>query len=300
MEAVRFWETGRDPFAPVKHEELGSSALWDGLDAVLAPENAKSRAEDFLSTLLALSLWGNRVDLSYAVGAAFGRTGASEDLLSDDRAWGARQLLFRRGNVHIVGDNTGSELSMDLVLADAVITRADAKVTIHLKAHPTFVSDATVADLWNLVAAMFEKGGQPRALAARLRTAFDAGRLRIVPDFFWNGPRFLWDRPARLAAEIDDATVVVMKGDANYRRAVGDALWAPETSLTEVTAYFPAPMLFLRTLKSDSVAGLTPGIAPKLDAVDPEWRINGRRGVIQRGGGSGRSGSGRAAVSYSK
>jgi hypothetical protein len=37
----------------------------------------------------------------------------------------------------------------------------------------------------------------------------------------------------------------------------------------------------LRTMKSDPVLGLAPGLAEKLDGVDPEWRIDGRRGVLQ-------------------
>ena len=31
MSAVRYWERGRDPFAPIKRRELESEALWHGL-----------------------------------------------------------------------------------------------------------------------------------------------------------------------------------------------------------------------------------------------------------------------------
>jgi hypothetical protein len=109
----------------------------------------------------------------------------------------------------------------------------------------------------------------------------------VVPDFFWNGPSFLWDRPERVATEIDHASLVVFKGDANYRRVVGDALWPADVPFREVTSYFPAPLLCVRTLKSDPVVGLAPGVAARLDAVDPEWRINGRRGLIQGSGDRG-------------
>jgi hypothetical protein len=282
MAAVRYWETGRDPFAPAKRNELAGERPWEGLDAALAV--VALAPEERLYALLGRALWGNRVDLSYAVGVAFGAQGDTDDLLSDDRAWAVPKLLSPRGNVHLVADNTGSELAMDLVLADALIALAGSRVTLHVKMHPTFVSDAIVADVWALVASMHERGGRARELASRVRRAFDEQSLRVVPDFFWNGPAFLWDRPARLVAELDRATIVVLKGDANYRRAVGDALWPTETSLAHVTSYFPAPLLCIRTLKSDPIVGLPTGLAARLDAGDAAWRVNGRRGVIQGSG----------------
>jgi hypothetical protein len=77
------------------------------------------------------------------------------------------------------------------------------------------------------------------------------------------------------------ARLVLLKGDANYRRLSEDRLWSPETSLAEITGYFPAPLLALRTCKSDSILGLPSGMAEQLDALDDKWRVNGRRGVIQ-------------------
>jgi hypothetical protein len=34
-------------------------------------------------------------------------------------------------------------------------------------------------------------------------------------------------------------------------------------------------------MKSDPVVGLQPGQADALDQEDPEWRVNGKRGMIQ-------------------
>ena len=282
MIAVRYWESGRDPFAAAKREELAGEALWRGLDGALA--GASDVIEAHLSELMLRALWGNRVDLSYAVGVAFGAAGHSDDLLSDDRARAVPALLRSSGDVHIIADNTGSELSTDLALADTLIARAGARVSLHVKIHPTFVSDAIAGDVWALLAAMDGRGGAAAELAARLRRAWDDDRLRILPDPFWNGPRFLWERPARLARVLDGATAVVLKGDANYRRAVGDAIYPDGSSFAAATDYFPAPLICLRTMKSDALAGLAPGRSAQLDAIDPDWRINGRRGVIQLGG----------------
>jgi uncharacterized protein with ATP-grasp and redox domains len=279
MIATRHFETGRDPFTPAKRAELDGRELFERLDAVL--ENASERPGERLFALLGAALWGNRVDLSYAVGRAFGSDGADDDLLCDDRPWVVERLLSAEGDVHLVADNAGSELAMDLALVDAVLTHSRARVTLHVKAHPTFVSDAVAADVWALIVALRARSKMQKALAERLENAFLDGRLRVAPDGYWNGPRFLWQRPARLSRELDRADVVLLKGDANYRRALGDALWPSQVTFAEATAYGPAPLVCLRTMKSDSLAGIAEERIAALDAADPAWRVNGRRGLIQ-------------------
>ena len=184
---------------------------------------------ELIAALLVGALWGNRVDLSYAVGVAFGAAGDRADLLCDDSARAAEQLLIPGGDVHLVIDNLGSELAMDLVPGRRLDRpRGCARVSLHVKMHPTFVSDAVADDVpgrWSPPAA--PASGAEAARADRLRRAWREQRLRVLPDPFWNGPRFLWDLPARLRRELATATAVVLKGDANYRRAVGGALWLP-------------------------------------------------------------------------
>jgi hypothetical protein len=80
---------------------------------------------------------------------------------------------------------------------------------------------------------------------------------------------------------------VISKGDANYRRFTGDALWVPHTPFARVAAFFPAPLLALRTLKSDSIAGLPEGLAERLDGEAPGWRSDGRRGLAVASPGAG-------------
>jgi len=279
MSVVRYWETGRDPFARAKRRELSDDELWALVDRAL--DLARSDPETTVSALLGFALWGNRVDLSYSVGAAFGAHGAEADLLVDDRDVAVPLLLSPGGDIHLVADNTGRELAADLILADALMSLCGARISLHAKMHPMFVSDATASDVWDLVSAMRAKGGAAHDLAARLTRGFDDERLRILPDYFWNGPRFLWDRPPRLARELDRATVVVLKGDANYRRAVGDAIWPVASTFSEVTEYLPAPLLCLRTMKSDALVGVSEEQMSALDHADAKWRINGRRGLIQ-------------------
>ena len=281
IQAVRWWETGRDPFLPQKTAELAGDSLKVLLGRALTIED---RADARLGQLLHHALWGNRIDLSLTASVALGgESTRAEDLLVNDTQAVIRHVLDRPGSVHLVADNAGTELALDLVLIDAVLRSTDDAAMLHLKMHPTFVSDATVSDvlafLGRLEAGHY--GPDARKLGRRLQNALAVGRLRLAPDGYWNSSRFLWDMPPRLVNLFQTATLVIFKGDANYRRLASDATWAPDTPFAEVVRYFPAPLVALRTLKSDVIAGLPPALVETLDNDHPTWRNDGRYGVIQ-------------------
>jgi len=276
-QACRFWETDRDPFAAAKDEELAGERPWSRLEQALARSGAR---DERIRELLDACLWGNRVDLSYTVGASRDHR-HDDDLLVDDRAI-AMPLLVRPGaRVHLLADNAGTELALDVGLVDALLEDPTTTVTVHLKMQPVFVSDALPRDVWSTLDRMDGRHGATAGVATRLRAAFDRGRLTLAPDLFWSGPRFLWEAPSHVTRALAAATIVVVKGDANYRRVVGDALWPPEAPFAEAAGYAAFPLLCLRTMKSDSVLGLPRGLAEKLDASDPGWRIDARRGLAQ-------------------
>lgn len=45
--------------------------------------------------------------------------------------------------------------------------------------------------------------------------------------------------------------MVFVKGDANYRRLIGDRLWETDTLFSDVAGYFPTRLCALRTLKAE-------------------------------------------------
>ena len=288
IEAVRWAENGRDPFLPKKREELHGDALWRLIEGACEPLDAP---EDELRRAIALALWANRIDLSYAASLERGIDINPEDLLVDDREALLAHLSATRISpggfkssqpVYIVADNTGSELAMDLALSDCLLRHVTPWVVICLKSHPTFVSDATPGDVWMLLREMERRGQNAAALAKRLRQRWLSRQLRFLPHAYWNSSRFLWDLPADLARQLNAARLVVIKGDANYRRTVGDCIWAPQTPFSDVVKYLEAPVLCLRTLKSDPVVGLPSArSAQDLDRIDRNWRVNGKRGLIQ-------------------
>ena len=108
-----------------------------------------------------------------------------------------------------------------------------------------------------------------------------AGDLVLKSHWFNTTSLFYCQMPEDLVVDLAGMRLVLVKGDANYRRLLGDAHWAPTTPFAEVLSYFPAPVAALRTLKAEIIVGLAPGQAERLAAEDPAWLVNGRRGVIQ-------------------
>ena len=120
-----------------------------------------------------------------------------------------------------------------------------------------------------------------RLLARRLATAMSKGQFILSDHPFWVTGFFFRSMPDDLRAMLARAALVISKGDANYRRLVGDCHWQPTTSFASIVDYFPAPVVALRTLKAELIVGLRDGEAERLSALDPTWRTNGKRGVVQ-------------------
>jgi len=291
LEAVDYFGTapwaGLDPFLPTKQAELNGATAWQVLTVALTEAADPSPAS--LRTLLHFSLWGNRVDLSYLqVAQAAGRhiviENEAANLLVDDTEQVVAHLqVGSHQRVDFICDNTGTELLTDLALADLLLRGQWAEqVTLHVKMHPTYVSDTIPADLdLTLAAIQAQADLATLALAQRLIAYRDVGKLLVRPDWFWNSSSFFWAISDALQAELSHAALVISKGDANYRRLLGDSRWPPTVKASAAIPYFPTSLLALRTLKSDPIVGLPPGQAVALDQIDPAWRVNGKRGLIQ-------------------
>ncbi len=316
LEATGYFQAGpwrgRDPFAPTKTTEWQPEAAPAAVRMLLRglPDDPQAR----FAGLLQGSLWGNRVDLSYrhvsaqfthAAGLAAHQAGVASNLLIDDTApvwdWlAARPAPDGPGagpagwKITLVADNAGTEQAMDLALIDFLLASGLAgEVHLHLKAQPFYVSDAMPADLEQALVALDppKVGAEPagaqrpeeleRALASRVRAYLSDGRLKVSAHWAYTTSLHFFQLPPDLLAEFAGCRLVVFKGDANYRRLLGDAHWPPEASFAAATAYFPAPLVALRTLKSEIITGLAPGRARLLEAEDPRWLVNGQRGVIQ-------------------
>ncbi len=289
LEATRYFQAGPwqgfDPFASQKRREMTS----DAMQQVLAEEVAAPGGSDAarFAALLRACLAGNRADLSHAIAADAWRAGPSAgvDVVVDETAAAWALVEPSGGRIDVIVDNAGIELMRDLLLVAFLLARDPGlSITLHVKSHPMFVSDAIAADVNAALARLgAEIGAGSRQVLGALRQARGDGRLALSAHSMWTSCRFFREIPDDLRADLARAKAVFIKGDANYRRLIGDARWEVTTPLAVASAGFPAPRVAVRTLKSDPLVGLPPGLVERLDAEDPQWRINGRRGVIQVG-----------------
>eukprot|EP00518_Triparma_eleuthera_P011143 CAMPEP_0182482006 /NCGR_PEP_ID=MMETSP1319-20130603/38350_1 /TAXON_ID=172717 /ORGANISM="Bolidomonas pacifica, Strain RCC208" /LENGTH=360 /DNA_ID=CAMNT_0024683681 /DNA_START=227 /DNA_END=1305 /DNA_ORIENTATION=- len=252
-----------DPFLKQKLAGLESSV--GSAEALLSKMSSLASGRDAASVGLRVAvlsaLWGNKMDLSIWP-ASSGDAGAdvfsavfdaaADSLLRDDTDRVAALLAARAGKarVHIVVDNAGFELVTDLALADYLVTSGLAEsVTFQLKAHPTFVSDAMASDLMSTVRHL---GSLPpsthpscRECAARWSDHLAGGRWRCEEDLYWAQPRAMWDMPEGLRAGLREGSdLCIVKGDANYRRLLGDRGWdyVKDSFEDVVGSYFPCPV----------------------------------------------------------
>ena len=301
MEALDYFNSGFDPFAKQKARGLDTAfASVESLAprVIAASQGGASDLSTGLRLMTAVSLWGNRMDLSLwpagtegNVADAFSQVLASSsaNLLADDfdqlLAEASKALEAGGRRVDIVVDNAGFELVTDLCLADFLVSSGVApEVVFQLKAHPTFVSDAMAKDLQQHIDAMgaLDPVAFPGcvALAQRWAGFVASGAWKMHEDFFWVQPSAFWEIPSTLAADMASSALTFTKGDANYRRLLGDRAWATDTPFADVVSYFPSPLCALRTLKAELGCGMTPEQTKRAASEDDKWMVNGRYGVI--------------------
>lgn len=311
LEATQYFQPGAwqgfDPFQTQKHASLTTSlekvrAVSSQINSLYQLHSNKSKEDAAWDTHLLLhnALWGNQADLSLkpAVDLVFQGDSEGEQeqtqkthVLVDDSVR-LVEWLAKRGKgegrglqprIDLVADNAGFELVCDLYLIDRLLMQPSPfTVYLHLKTHPTFVSDATIADVHHTLAVLSNDIDESiQDLAARLRNYLAIERLQLRADPYWVSPLALWQLPQTLHHELSQSDLVILKGDANYRRLLGDRYWSFTTRFEEIVCYFPSPLLALRTLKSEVVAGLQPEQVELLNQTDPNWLTNGEWGVMQ-------------------
>ncbi|MCB0037294.1 MAG: protein-glutamate O-methyltransferase family protein, partial [Anaerolineales bacterium] len=293
LEATGYFENGVDPFASQKEGGLqDAAARIAALGRQLAeqPRETAAQKEHIFQQLLSLSLWGNQADMSLFPAGSEHPNHADEQqqadhTLVDDRtaviAYLASQPYPRR--IDFIMDNAAFELVSDLFLADFLLHSEIAQtVNLHVKEHPYYVSDTMEKDVLSTLAWL---AGQDepalQRVSARLSAALGADRLHIHTHPFWTLPTTYWQMPEPLRQELSASTLLISKGDLNYRRWMGDRHWDYTTPINQIICYAPAPLLLLRTLKSDVAAGLAAADVQRLNAAEPGWDTSGRYGVIQ-------------------
>jgi hypothetical protein len=276
-----------DPYQAFKNRELFSEegGLRRGR-MVTGSLKTLGNSRDKLETLIYNSLWGNRVDLSlYKIAeSSRSRTIAErgENLLID-HAPELVDLITDAVRIDMVLDNAGQELVCDLITARHILSSGAQKtVHLHVKKYPLYVSDAMIKDLEMTVTALRDDWDELLSDVGKDLLRFEKEKRLLIHDhYFWNGPLHYDELPRDLVQEFSASDIVVFKGDVNYRRLVFDRRWDAWKNMEEITGYFPTTFATLRTMKSESVVDIEEEQVVRLTAEDPQWMVNGERGIIR-------------------
>ncbi|KAJ8480751.1 hypothetical protein ONZ51_g6456 [Trametes cubensis] len=236
----------------------------------------------------------------------------AEYILRDDQEQVWQHLTSLAGKpdsrVDFVLDNAGFELFTDFVFADFLVTYTPyvSKVVFHPKLIPWFVSDVTPPDFKSTTKSLLSptffpqentSGEAPASSASEesrqhlyemtARSAVPMRRLRIYvcQADFWTSPYPYWNMKELapgLHKSLEDSSLVIFKGDLNFRKLTGDVQWPAstpfETAIGPIAGSFP--ILSLRTNKADVIVGVDQDVADKLDKSGENWRYNGKYAVV--------------------
>ena len=277
-------------------------------------ESSEENGSGVLHDLILGSLWGNQCDLSLLV--------RSDQLDDIQLVTNKTRLVQRMHNViindtsklveymlslgatgldkvvTIVLDNAGFEIVCDLLLADYLMRRVLDEgwtVKFQTKQFPWFVSDTTQADVEYTLDTLQSQNAVPGLVeaVARWKAWVATGRWSFDAHWFWTSGFAYWsmkEKAPDLHESLRKSSLVLFKGDLNYRKMVHDADWPYETPIGEAIGPINSakwdeggfgPFCLIRTCKSDTICGLSGDLSLQLDSVDKDWLTNGKFGVVQ-------------------
>ncbi|XP_054282969.1 damage-control phosphatase ARMT1-like isoform X2 [Macrosteles quadrilineatus] len=221
--------------------------------------------------ILKLSLWSNKADLSLSCGnrveVQANPLKAVDELndfiLSDDsQAVWTEVSKSKNLIIDIVFDNTGVEVMTDLCLADYLTSMYNAvRVRFHCKAIPWFISDVMEKDFHQVIERLSNHTPACQQLAARWHDYLENGKWTVHSDCFWTLPfsyNEMKEQDPKLHSMLAESSIIIFKGDLNYRKLLGDINWKYTTPFhAALRGFNPAPIVALRTAKADLIAGKT-------------------------------------------
>lgn len=258
-----------------------------------------SLEEDILKALfeefIDISLWGNATDLSLLANATLediqsrqgkeARAKSAENIIDNDLPDVWKHLISSpRGKrrIDIVLDNAGFEFYTDLALT---IFLLDAKlvdsVVFHCKTRPWMVSDTMIKDYAIFVEDMLSEDVFPehheelKYFVDSIEHYKSTGQFSLKDSEFWTSSLDYWNMTpeetkyggGELYRYFQSSTLVIIKGDLNYRKLTGDRMWprtTPFQTAIQSLASSNIPILALRTCKADVCVGLEDGVEEML------------------------------------
>lgn len=256
-------------------------------------------AKEEIFQLFKCALWANRLDLSLSGGSSC----VQNDILREVEKWNDNiivndleklysTILSDNNNcdktIEYVMDNSGMEALCDFCLADGLITRFGIKrINFRVKPIPWYVSDVMIRDFHHSIDSVmcypdpvFQKFGK------RWKKYLESGVWTVTSDVYWClglGYSAMQETDTELYSILSRASLVIFKGDLNYRKLLQDMNWEPTTPFAVALGDFhPAPLVTIRTCKADLICGLEKGVAEALSAKhSTTWMTSGDFAVIQ-------------------
>ena len=279
--------------------------LTEHLSESCVLDTEADKLQNFFTQFLKVELWGNKCDLSISAGqenyqkqdAVAQLPSFEPNLLVDasEKVW-QKLLSTPDCNLHIILDNSGFEFFSDLCLAEFLTFHGVVKtVHFHGKAMPWFVSDVTQEDVdstLNYLKTVTTPDGSTlkcekiNALAQLWNDRFSSGVWSYSAHKFWTSQHpftKLETLSSDLHKQLSDADLLIFKGDLNYRKLTGDRSWDFLTDFeTSLCGFKPTSLCALRTIKCDTVVGLSEGQAKKAHEDNGDgWMLAGDFAVIQ-------------------
>ncbi len=290
LESTRYYHSShvgflKDPFAFQKREQM----IQD-LNELMSVEWLFSgqKPKRTLPAHILAALWGNRADLS---NTNVNQAQAHEEidggehllLLIDDIHQFQQKIDSTYDKVAYITDNVGRELFSDLALIEYLLSNnAIEYLTMIVKPAPLFVSDAMRKDVELSVQLLCETPlANVQGFGKRLLDLQKNGRLIILEEPSLCGYHMFEEMPWDFTRNLSTFDLVIVKGDANYRRVIGDRHWEYTQPINEILDYFPTDLLLLRTLKSEIMVGLSAEQVKSLNRKYENWLVDGFCGVVQ-------------------
>ena len=162
------------------------------------------------------------------------------------------------------------------------------EVIFHVKKYPFFVSDATENDFGFLLQSILTKDKD----IEECRDYLNSGKIKVETNDFWTSPKTfneLKNEDSDLYKELTKSSLIIVKGDLNYRRLVEDKNWNYDESFIKLTenVFGDVPILAPRVIKSDVLVGVSSAmyhLAKSTESVNSSiensFKANGKWAVI--------------------
>jgi damage-control phosphatase, subfamily III len=315
--SLRFY----DPFEQAKCDSYKQSleTIFDLIIGVcplnfesVEKKNENNLLNERFRILVESMLWANKNDLSLSSGKDVSEKVKNLiDLIESFKAnilcdhtrdlWDFFSELKRMKNeniksnirIDIVLDNCSIEFASDLLMCDFLLRNGFVdSIHLHAKLHYWFISDVTKND-FDYFFKLLQSSNSLIINQFYKRISGYLENSKIILNStsqFWTSP-YEFNKMEEIDRDLyldlkANSSLVIFKGDLNYRKLLGDLNWPYDTKLSVALRNFrPTSICAIRTLKADLCVNIdldeSTNPAIKEARKNPKWMISGEYGIIQ-------------------